>query len=128
MNSITLRNIGPHTLIVEYDGKEIIREHFASGESEINHTYNHRADLAPQAGSVDVEACDKFEAFLKTRVPSGHTISQYIDLNLRDTIRAALASRNLLNPGPQGWRENSFKVVEVFCDCGKTIKVERETT
>jgi sugar (pentulose or hexulose) kinase len=34
---------------------------------------------------------EEFEEFLKVRVPSGHTIGQYIDLNLRDAIRTALA-------------------------------------
>jgi len=41
---ITLRNEGDYTLIVEIDGKEIIREHFENGGSEINHTYH----LKPQ--------------------------------------------------------------------------------
>lgn len=39
-NWITLRNEGNNTLIVELNGKEIIREFFASGESEVNYSCN----------------------------------------------------------------------------------------
>ncbi len=43
---------------------------------------------------------EEFEEFLKVRVPSGHTIGQYIDLNLRDAIRTALA-QSTQSPGEQ---------------------------
>ncbi len=58
-DTITLRNEGPYTLIVEVNGKEVIREFYASGESAIHHTYHwydEPADLtAPVAEGGEVE-------------------------------------------------------------------------
>ncbi len=54
---ITLRNIGPNTIVVELDGKEIIREFFASGESEINHSYH--ADCPAAVSRADAIAARK---------------------------------------------------------------------
>lgn len=43
---ITLRNEGKNHLIVEINDKEVIREFYVSGESEINHTFHlHEEDL-----------------------------------------------------------------------------------
>jgi len=54
---ITLRNEGDYTLIVEINGKEIIREFFSSGESEINHMYHHNNTRPDKKAldSVDLE-------------------------------------------------------------------------
>lgn len=62
------------------------------------YTTYRRADLAPQAGSVDVEGLRHRYYSIRT-----DTIKETIDLILTD-----LASRNLLNPGPQGWRDTEL--------------------
>jgi hypothetical protein len=53
---------------------------------------------------------EEFEEFLKVRVPSGHTIGQYIDLNLRDAIRTALAqsTQSPVEQPPQTVAGDSF--------------------
>lgn len=75
---ITLINEGPYTLVVELNGKEIIREHFENGGSEINHTYHHhRAALQTQAAPVDVilralSALKRGGLMLSDRKQKGH--------------------------------------------------------
>lgn len=47
---ITLRNDGKNHVVVELNGKEIIREFYVSGEIEMNHSYHARAYQSLSAG------------------------------------------------------------------------------
>jgi hypothetical protein len=51
--TITLRNDGDKYLVVEVNGKEVIRDFYVSGECEINHTYHLPVETDTRADLVE---------------------------------------------------------------------------
>jgi len=60
-----------------------------------------RADLAPQAGSVDVEGLKRE---IRENMGAGYNNHYYMGADIAVDY---LVERNLLNPGPQGWRDKA---------------------
>ena len=67
-----------------------------------NHAIKYiRADLAPQAGSVDVEGLKRE---IRENMGAGYNNHYYMGADIAVDY---LVERNLLNPGPQGWRDKA---------------------
>ena len=87
---ITLRNEGDYTIIVEYNGKEIIKQHFENGGSEINYTHH----IKPPTDTRDKRIADLERLLKRVRnlYAPGKAYHAYSNTNLADEIRKILKS------------------------------------